>query len=204
MIFDFGSLSRNATYSLMTQLVLPRPIAWVLTAGPTGIFNLAPFSYFNAVSSQPALLMFSVDLQPDRKTLKDTRRNIEHGSSMVIHIAHDHQAAKVNASSAPLPPEVSEIAELDMELVDFSDFKLPRLASAPIAFGCRWHKTIEIAKDQMLIFGRIETAHVTDAALSRDQRGRCQVDPTVIRPLSRLGAGSFANFGKSFQLSRPT
>ena len=90
-------------YFTMTQLVLPRPVAWVMTENDNGSYNLAPYSYFNAVSSDPAILMFSSGLQEDGSE-KDSLRNIRERENYVIHIASDTQLADLNQTSATLPP----------------------------------------------------------------------------------------------------
>lgn len=203
MIVDLGQLSRGRIYHLMTQLVIPRPVAWVLTEEEGGRHNLAPFSYFNAVSSQPPLLMISVDIRPDRKTVKDTRRNIERDGRFVIHIARDSQVEHVNASSASLPPGVSEIDELDLELAELGEFGLPRVACAPVAVACTLHRSIMIADGQCLFFGKITLAHVADEICEADAEGRLRIDPGAFSPLSRLGAGGYAVFGRPLTLARP-
>ena len=91
MQLNFSDFSANQRYHLMTQTIIPRPIAWVLTDSGDASYNLAPFSYFTAVSSKPALLMISVGKKPNGDN-KDTLTNILKNKKMVIHIASDDQA----------------------------------------------------------------------------------------------------------------
>jgi flavin reductase (DIM6/NTAB) family NADH-FMN oxidoreductase RutF len=103
MNIDLSSLSNNNVYHLMTQTIIPRPIAWVLTKNKDNSTNLAPFSYFNAVCSNPPLCMLSMGKKPDG-AFKDTGTNLIEGADCVIHIAHVNQAEVVTATASTLRP----------------------------------------------------------------------------------------------------
>ena len=115
MHIDLSTLSPVETYATMTQTVVPRPIAWMLTENDAGDYNLAPFSYFNAMSSSPPMAVFSVGLNPDGQ-IKDTRYNLEKREHCVIHIAHREMAATMTATSATLNRGTSEVSQLGLEL----------------------------------------------------------------------------------------
>ena len=102
MIIDFAELSPSQAYFTMIQTVIPRPIAWVMSVNEGGNYNLAPFSYFNAVCSDPPLLLISVGKKPDG-SFKDTRVNIEQRKEFVVHVAHRGLLDELNDSSATLP-----------------------------------------------------------------------------------------------------
>lgn len=211
MILDFKDLTKNEIYHTVTQTLVPRPIAWVLSQHQHGHYNLAPFSYFTAVSSEPPLLMFSVD----EKTLgvsKDTAVNIKQAPYFVVHIANASQAEAVTETSRTLPAEQSELNNIDIQLTDFEGFNLPRLSGVPIAFGCKLHSTQQIADTlQTLIFGQIERIYIDDACVtlteyldkSGRQRSRLTVDAVSIDPLSRLGAGEYGTLGTVKSIPRP-
>ena len=201
MIVDPARLGRARTYQLMTQIVVPRPIAWVLTAQPDGGYNLAPFSYFNAVCSEPPLVMISIDLGPGGRR-KDTRANIERERRFVVHIASDHQIDAVNESSAPLPAGESEVDKLGLQLSDFADCDLPRLSDCRVAMHCSLHKADEVAAGQMLLFGRVESVWLDNRIAAADG-GRISVDASQLRPAARLGAGTYARAGEVVKLRRP-
>ncbi|GAK20463.1 hypothetical protein JCM19052_955 [Vibrio sp. JCM 19052] len=145
MNIDLSTLAPTQVYHLMTQTVIPRPIAWVLTDSGEQNFNLAPFSYFTAVSSRPPLLMISVGKKPNGD-IKDTTRNALETGKLVIHIAPNDLADKVTLSSATLVHGESELETTQLETVDFQGFELPRLEGAPIAFGCKLHEVIEMGE----------------------------------------------------------
>ncbi|MBF0421864.1 MAG: flavin reductase family protein [Magnetococcales bacterium] len=204
MLIDLGTLSANQVYHTVTQTLVPRPIAWVLTENQSKSFNIAPFSYFNAVSSEPPLIVISIGLKKDGSP-KDTRRNILERKHFVIHIASTNLVEALNNSSAELPDEVSEVEKEHLTLVEFPGFSLPRVDGCKVAFACRFHEVMEIGKiRQALIFGEIQTIFVDDSAIIRDSKGRVRVDATAVAPLSRLGPGEYAEFGQLLRLPIPT
>lgn len=190
-------------YFTMTQLVLPRPVAWVMTENDNATYNLAPYSYFNAVSSDPAILMFSSGLQEDGSE-KDSLRNIRERENFVIHIASDSQLGDLNQTSATLPPGVSEVDENGLSLTVEEGQHMPRLTDSKIAFFCKRYDIQQIGNiKQMLVFGEVEEVYVSDDCCGTNEKGRFKVDATKVRPLSRLGASEYASFGEVMMAQRP-
>ncbi len=203
MYVDLSQLSTSQTYFTMIQTVIPRPVAWVLSQSANGKYNLAPFSYFNAICSDPPLIMISAGKKPDG-VFKDTWANIEERRDFVIHIAHLEMLEALNESSATLPAEVSELEQLGLPVTDFPDSPLPRLADCRVAYACERYQIHEIgAGPQALILGRVNTVYVDDAVCSRDAKGRLKVHADRINPIGRLGAGEYVTFGKIRCLARP-
>lgn len=204
MLIDLGTMSPNQVYHTVTQTLIPRPIAWVLTENQSKSFNIAPFSYFNAIASEPPLLMLSIGLKKDGSP-KDTRRNILERKHFVVHIASTNVLDALNNSSAELPDEVSEVEKEKLTLAEFPGFSLPRIADCKVAFACRFHEVMEIGKvRQALIFGEIQTIFVDDSVVTHDAKGRMRINTTGIAPLSRLGPGEYAEFGKIIKIPIPT
>jgi len=205
MLIDLSSLSPNRVYFTLIQTLIPRPIAWVLSANETtadgASYNLAPFSYFNAVSSDPPLLMISIGKKPDGSD-KDTRRNIIERGHFVVHIAHADQAEAVNASSAPLAAGLSEPEQLGLATVPFGDFPLPRLGDCRVAFACERYRLME-AGEQMIIFGLVRSAWIDDSIAAEGEAGRLQIDARKLNPLSRLGGDHYGLLGDILTLPRP-
>jgi flavin reductase (DIM6/NTAB) family NADH-FMN oxidoreductase RutF len=203
MIVDLQELAPGQVYFHMIQALVPRPIAWVLSENQSGRFNLAPFSYFNAVCSDPPLIMLSVG-QRAQGGHKDTRVNIEQRRDFVVHIAHREMLQALNASSAERPPEVSEVDELELETEDFPGSRLPRLADCRIAMGCECYRIDEIGRaPQSLILGLVKRLYVSELVAEHDQRGRLQIDARRLDPLGRLGADQYMHFGELVRLKRP-
>ncbi len=207
MFIDFAELSASQVYQTMTQTLIPRPIAWVLTDnGPHNgnpSYNLAPFSYFTAVSSDPALVMLSIGKKPEGE-IKDTRRNLLERKHAIIHIAHESDAKDVTASAATLPFGDSEIESLGIDAEPVEGWPLPRVKRCAIAMCCDLYDVQEIGPNkQGLLFCQIHKIFVDDKAVSFDDKQRIKIDASVISPLSRLGASEYASFGKVFSLARP-
>ena len=218
MDIDLAALPANEIYHLMTQTVIPRPIAWILTmnqAGKvdpgsvesdisgSGSYNLAPFSFFNALASAPPTLMVSIGKKPDGH-LKDTRANLTTGQSCVVHIAGSRQASLVSESSRTLDYGDSEVEATGMTLVTFEGFPLPRLAECQIAMGCEVAEVIELGPvPQAILLLTMKRLFISDAAVATDAKGRMKVLAQVIDPLARLGANEYAGLGDIIKLDRP-
>lgn len=203
MYIDLRTLSPNQIYFNLIQTVIPRPVAWVLSENAQAKLNLAPFSYFNAVCSDPPLIMISVGKKPDGAH-KDTRVNIEARKDFVVHIAHREMLEAMNASSAALAAEVSEVERLGLTTTPLEGSRLPRLADCRVAFACERHQILELGPGpQSLILGRVTGIHVDDRVAHINDKGRIKVDAAALDPVGRLGAGEFALFGEVVSLARP-
>lgn len=194
MLINLGDYSPEATYHLMTQSIIPRPIAWILTKNIDGkSHNLAPFSYFTAVSSNPPLLMFSAMSKDTSGTPKDTIRNIRREKQFVVHIASSQQLAAVENSSKTLDYGESEVTANELSLCDFTNTGQQRLTDAPIAMACTLHHEQSIGNaPQTLIFAQLTHLHIADAAANVNNN-RITIDAEQIEPLARLGLGYFAD-----------
>ncbi len=203
MILDLDELSPAQAYFQMIQTLVPRPIAWVLSEHANGGLNLAPFSYFTAVCAEPPLVMISVGHKPDG-ALKDTRANIEARGDFVIHIAHRELLEVMNASSATLPADVSEIEQLGLQTVPFAGSRLPRLAAARVAYACSLYEIQEIGPGkQSLIIGQVKQIYLDDAIVDTSVAGRIRVDAGRLDPIARLGASEYAMLSDIVRLKRP-
>lgn len=202
MNIDLSTLAPTQIYHLMTQTIIPRPIAWVLTDSGEQNYNLAPFSYFTAVSSNPPLMMISVGKKPSGE-VKDTTRNVLETGQLVIHIANEALADVVTQSAATLEHGESEVLASGIELVDFDGFDLPRIKDCPIAFGCKLFEVQEIGETpQTLIFAQIEELYI-DPSVIGERSDRVVVDALKVNPLARLGGSQFAVLEKTFSVARP-
>jgi flavin reductase (DIM6/NTAB) family NADH-FMN oxidoreductase RutF len=200
---ELNSMSSTSIYHLMTQTVIPRPVAWVLSKNNDKSLNLAPFSYFNAVCSDPPLCMLSMGKKPDG-TAKDTVANLVEEAYCVVHIAHAKQADLVTATAASLKYAESEVEANKIKLIDHADWPLQRIAGCPIAYLCKVHSTQEIGNaPQQIIFVEAIELYVDDNAVDQSNN-RITIDALKVNPLARLGASQYANLGDVFTKSRPT
>jgi flavin reductase (DIM6/NTAB) family NADH-FMN oxidoreductase RutF len=204
MNIDLATLSAGEVYFSIIQTLVPRPIAWVLSENANGRYNLAPFSYFTAVSSNPPLLLISVGKKPDGSD-KDTHVNIRQRSHYVIHIPSGDQLEAMNLSSATLPAEHSEVDDLNLATVDFEGFTLPRLQGSRIAFGCECYEIQAIGDTpQAMILGRVTQLYIDDEVIEIDAKNRYHVDTGKLDPVARLGANEYLLGGEVIRLKRPS
>lgn len=202
MNIELAELSSSGVYHLMTQTIIPRPIAWVLSENGDQSLNLAPFSYFNAVCSDPPLCMLSVG-KKDVSDIKDTALNLRVGAYCVIHIAHAEQSEEVTNTAASLDYGDSEVLNNNIQLASQENWPLPRIADCPIAYLCKVHSTSEIGNaPQQLIFAEALELYLDDTIVTQNQQ-RISVDALKVNPLARLGASQYANLGGVFSKARP-
>ena len=147
--------------------------------------------------------MISVGRQADGSH-KDTRVNIEARSDFVIHIVHRELLDAMNATSATLPPDVSEVEQVGLATTAMEGSRLPRLADCRIAYACERHEIIDIGNGpQSLILGRVNGIYIDDSVAQVNEKGRLKVDATAVDPVGRLGASEYVTFGEVIRLARP-
>lgn len=210
MILSFEDLSPSSTYFTFIQTIIPRPIAWVLTqnhiqassTSERNQYNLAPFSYFTPICSNPPLLLFSAGKKPGG-TPKDTLVNMQESGECVIHIASSEQAIEVTESSRTLAYGESELANIDHKLVGFEGSPLPRLDGCPIAFYGVKHEIQEVGNaGQSLVIVEVKFAFIDDSVINTDEE-QLVIDAEKVNPLARLGADQYAELGDLFRVARP-
>lgn len=202
MIIDFSDLSPNRIYFTMIQSLVPRPIAWVLSDNGNDSLNLAPFSYFNAISSDPPLLMLSVGKKPDG-SIKDTRLNIIERNEFVIHIPHREMAAAVTETSRSLAAGESELDRVDLATVPFENFRLPRLQDCRVAFACERYRVEDITTNQAMILGEVKALYIDDSVVEQQDKGRVKIHADKVDPLTRLGGDEYGTLGEIITIPRP-
>lgn len=186
MLIDPAGLDAKALYRLMISIVVPRPIAWTTTIGPDGVLNAAPFSYFQALSSKPPMVMISVG-QRKNGAPKDTRRNIEATREFVVNLVSEGSGVRMVRTSVDYPPEVSEFAEAGLTPVRSEKVRPPRIGESAVSLECRLDRVLDVGTSGICI-GEVVLVHVRDDVLAADGT----VDPWKLRPLARLGGASYA------------
>jgi flavin reductase (DIM6/NTAB) family NADH-FMN oxidoreductase RutF len=202
MDINCDQYSSDQIYFLLVQLVIPRPIAWVLSDNGNGAYNLAPFSFFNAITSNPPILMLSVGWK-DEIDRKDTWKNINERTNFVVHIPSASHVHDVSNTSAVLPFGVSEIDQFDLSVENVNGWPLPKVKGAKIAFLCEKYAIHEIGADpQALILGKINRIWIDEEVISQN-KGRMIIDPAKVDPLARLGGNHYAHLGEVLTVQRP-
>jgi len=203
MNIDLSTQTPAKIYSTMAQTIMPRPIAWVLSENVEGNYNLAPFSYFAPICSDPPLIMISVSKKPDG-TLKDTRANIIERENFVVHIPSWEQLEPMNSSAATLDAGVSEVEELEIDLADFAGSPLPRIRDSRVAMACSLYEIKEIGNGPYaMIIGRIHHIYITDEAIVEQTEESIRISPAKLNPVGRLGGPQYTELGPIVTLARP-
>jgi flavin reductase (DIM6/NTAB) family NADH-FMN oxidoreductase RutF len=199
MLVELEGLSGTAVYHLMTQVVVPRPIAWVVSDNGTddaSRWNLAPFSYFNAVASDPPMVMFSVGRsRREGSGVKDTLANVMARPEHTIALPNRAQLEAVEATAVEAPPGTSEFTLAGMEPVPWG-WSVPMPDGVRVALGCSVERIIPISDGpQRLVLSRVHRVWVAEDAVEVDAKGRPSIDATRLDPLLRLGSGAYAEMG---------
>jgi flavin reductase (DIM6/NTAB) family NADH-FMN oxidoreductase RutF len=151
-------------YKLLTNLVIPRPIAWVTTENANGVINLAPFSFFNAVGADPLYVIISVG-QNDVGELKDTAKNILANGEFVVNLVTEDLFKAMNISAAEFPADESELSAAQLQPAPSVRIKVPRVALAQASLECKLFSTQRLGKN-LLIIGEVVMFHVADHLIS--------------------------------------
>jgi len=182
MHIDPSQRSAAHNYTLLTNLVIPRPIAWVTSISPGGIINLAPFSFFNAVGGDPLYVVVSIG-QRDDGSPKDTANNLRSGSGFVVNMVTEELMQAMTVSAADFPPEISELGPAGLQTAPSLRVCAPRLAAAQASLECNLHQVVELGSNTLFI-GTVVMFHVADALIDD------QLHVTGFAPLGRLGSPS--------------
>jgi len=197
MKIDPGQHRESENYKLLTNLVIPRPIAWVTSINESGLINLAPFSFFNAISSDPLLIIISVGTRDD-DSLKDTAQNILRNKEFVINMVTEELMQAMTISAADFPPQISEIIAADLRVTPSDKVATPRLAESPVNLECRLHTTLDVGSNKLFV-GKIVMFHIAEELVGE------RLHINGFAPIGRLGSPSaYCRTTDRFELPRIT
>jgi flavin reductase (DIM6/NTAB) family NADH-FMN oxidoreductase RutF len=185
-------LAHGDVYRLLTGALVPRPIAWVSTLNEDGSFNLAPFSFFTAVSSDPPILAVAISRRTNGEK-KDSLLNIERTGQFVVNIADDRLSREVQISGRDLPYGESEFTAAGLSASPSERVAPPRVSEAPVAMECQacGERVDYGRKPYTLVLGEVVALHFRDDIVT--PAGRTLFE--VFRPLGRLAGKMYARFG---------
>ncbi|MEY5033276.1 MAG: hypothetical protein RL354_2307 [Planctomycetota bacterium] len=206
MELDVESMTVGMRYNLLLGAVVPRPIAVVGTMNAAGQHNLAPFSFFSAVSSEPMVLMFCPVSRGDageNDSLRNAKPVSEGGTGCFsVSLATEEHIAKIVKCAADLPHGESEFDYAGLTARMCARIRAPYMAESPIHFEC---ETIEVKRfapgvpfGGNAVFGRVIHARVDDALA----HPRMHVDPDKLRAVGRMGGAWYARTTERFELER--
>jgi flavin reductase (DIM6/NTAB) family NADH-FMN oxidoreductase RutF len=200
MIIDLADLDHKESHDLLVGCVVPRPIAFVSTVGVDGVFNVAPFSFFSPLSTQPPLVGFGIGVYRDGRK-KDTLVNIQSSGEFVISVVHEDLAEAMNKASTDWPIEISEFEKTGLTPVKADRVKAPLVGESPINMECHLKQIIDVG-DAMrrsdFVIGEVLRVHIKDEFFSDGE-----VQMAKLKAIGRLGAELYCRTTDIFEMKRP-
>lgn len=183
--------------------VVPRPIAWISSIHPNGAINLAPFSFFNALASDPPMVMISFTGYHQHGGEKDSLYNIKNSGDFVVNMVPLALKDAMNTTTAPVAHEVDELALAGLNTEESVLVKPPRVREAPINMECEFFQEINLPctlenSINTTIIGKVLGIHIKDEVLTDGM-----IDLSKIRPLARLGYNQYTDVNHLFTMTRP-
>lgn len=184
-------------YKLTTGLIVPRPIGWIGSISADGIPNLAPFSFFNAVSGNPPTFVFS----PGRGGRKDTLANVRAVGEFTINVVTIEVAEAMNATSATHPPEIDEFEAAGLTAVPSVSIRPPMVGECKANIECVVTQIIDIGHPEHgngLVIGEAVEFHVDPSLLDGTR-----VDQAGLQAIGRHVGNTYSHSTDLFELIRP-
>ena len=201
MTIDPKTTDPSNFYKLMIGAIVPRPIAFVSTISREGILNLAPFSFFTAISANPPVICFCPMRREAADPRKDTLRNISITREFVVNVVSEEFAQQMNITSGEYPPEVDEFEAAGLTPIPSELVKAPRVAEAHVHMECRLYMWMEIGDlpfSGNIVLGEILRFHVDDRYVEN-----FKIDPDKLRAIGRMGGTAYTRTLDRFDMQRP-
>ncbi|MBV9387453.1 MAG: flavin reductase family protein [Chroococcidiopsidaceae cyanobacterium CP_BM_ER_R8_30] len=200
MELDLRQLSNHDRYKLLTSVVVPRPIALVTTINQEGQHNAAPYSFFNAMGSDPPVVVIGVgNRQPGEP--KDTAHNIRFTREFVVNLVNEPIAEQMNITAIDFPPEIDDLAMAGLTPVPSVRVQAPRIAESPVNLECREIATLNIGQTRVVV-GEVLHIQIKDEFVDPV---KLHIHTEQLRAVGRMhGGGWYVKTTDLFQLDRIT
>ncbi|MGE0666045.1 MAG: flavin reductase family protein [Sphingomonadales bacterium] len=199
MDFDFRKLERMDRYKLLVSSIVPRPIALVTTISKEGVVNSAPFSFFNAVSAEPPLVVLGLEVT-DYAPRKDTGDNIRDTGEFVVSLVSEAIAQPMNLCAADFPAEEDEMAAAGLTPMPSVVVKAPWIREAPVSFECKRMTSMEVGTGNRVVIGEVVYMHIADEFVDSE---KMYVDAPAMKLIGRMhGRGWYVKTADAFDMPR--
>lgn len=200
MQYNTKETDPSVLYKLLTGTIIPRPIGWISTIDAKGINNLAPFSYFNMVSSDPPCVMFST--RRDNDTNKDTLNNVLENKQFVVNLVTENVVEQMNLTSESVGAEIDEFQLANLTPIDSVSVLPKRVKESVVHFECEMIHHYFIDNDSnggaCVVIGKIITMHIDDSILMENNR----INLETYTPIARLAGSNYGKLGEIFSIKR--
>lgn len=200
MHFNPTELEQSAIYKLLSGAVIPRPIGWISSVSASGLVNLAPFSFFNAIGDDPPHVMFSTVRTGNHN--KDTLNNVLETKQFVVNMVTEETVVQMNETANVVAPEVNEFELAGLTPVPSMLVKPPRVKESPVQFECELVHHYALEGHQfggaVLMVGRIVMFHFDESVLLDNYR----INMNTYRPVARMAGSNYTKIGEVFSIKR--
>ena len=198
MFYETKDNNHGLPYDPLKSCIVPRPIGWITTMSAAGVVNLAPYSFFNGVCTNPPMVMFA-----SNGPAKDSLINCEATGEFVANLAIWELRDQMNETSAAVGPEVDEFTLAGLATEPAQLVKPPRVKAAPMHLECLYHQTVDLPSDipgarNAIVIGRVIGVHIDDEVLTDGM-----VDMSKFKPIARLGYMDYTRVDMVFTMPRP-
>lgn len=195
--FDFEDTASSDQYKLLSGLIVPRPIGWIGTRRANGTFNLAPFSFFNVVSTAPPTVLFSGSVHSDRP--KDSITLAEESGEFTVNIVSEEVALAMSVTAGSFGPDDDEFSIAGLTAVAGTVVTAPMVAESPANLECRVTKVLDVGEGlTRIVVGRVVALHVEDSVLDGTR-----IDARSLRAVGRMSGNTYITTDNLFELQRP-
>lgn len=201
MTIDPAASSAADIYRLMVHAIVPRPIAFVSTVSPDGILNLAPFSFFTAISANPPVVCFAPMIRGGDGSRKDTIQNIEQTREFVVNIVSEDFVQQMNICSTEYAPEIDEFACSGLTPLPSEIVKPPRVKESRVHMECTLLQIVDVSPKPLggsIVIGEVVRFHVANELFEN-----FTIDPARLNAVGRMGGPTYARTTDRFDLARP-
>ena len=207
MHFDLAAIPHGNAAKLLVSTVVPRPIALATTVDAAGRINAAPFSFFNAVSSVPPVVVLGIspgapngDPHGAGDGYKDTERNIRETGEFVVNLVDEAIAERMNICAVDFPSAIGQLEKARLTPVPSVGVRPPRIAESPISFECKRITGLSLGARSTLEVGLVIHIHIRDDLVDPE---RCYVATEKMRLVGRMhGRGWYARASDLFLMKR--
>jgi flavin reductase (DIM6/NTAB) family NADH-FMN oxidoreductase RutF len=198
--FDFAQLTERERYKILIGTVIPRPVALVTTVSMDGVPNAGPFSFFNVLTHDPAIVAIGVENYADMR-FKDTARNIRETGEFTVHIVDDALVSQMEICAIKFGPDVDELREAGLDTTPGLMVRSPRILAAPAALECRRHTTLQVGPAREIILGEVLGVYVRSDAVDPSN---LHIDQQIMDAIGRMGGHTYTRTRDQFDVKTLT